>query len=125
MLEIRTSRLALERASSEEVRAFARQMVEDHTTATEQLQQVAGAVDDAGVPQELDDQHRQKIADLEAAPAEAFDDAYMALQIDAHQKAVDLFAIYAETGEGEIAGFATVTLAKLRAHLAAARSIRP
>ena len=28
-------------------------------------------------------------------------------------------------GEGEIAGFATVTLAKLRAHLAAARSIRP
>lgn len=74
--EIAAAKIALSKAQSSEVKAFAQQMVEDHSSALTKVQAVAqqkGVV----VPTEPDAKHKAMAARLEKQSGSAFDKMYM------------------------------------------------
>jgi len=74
--EIAAARIALNKAQSSEVKAFAQQMVKDHGDALAKVQAVA---QQKGVtlPTEPDPMHKDMAARLEQQSGEAFDKMYM------------------------------------------------
>lgn len=117
LYEITSSELALERASSEEVRAFAQRMIDDHTATTEQLTPVAEAL---GVtpPTETTAAAQLDLAYLGTLEGEAFDTAYMEQQRLSHEAAVAAFEIAAETAQDEaLRAFVTKNLPVIQAHM--------
>lgn len=116
LFELESSTLAKERATSEEAKAFADQMIADHTKAA---QDMAPAAQAEGVTPatELDERHQQmldELADLEGAE---FDAAYIKAQAQAHDEAVALFEGYSANGaEGPLKEFAAKTLPTLKQH---------
>ena len=116
LLEIQSSELALQRATSEDVKAFANQMIQDHTKASEDM---AAVLQKKGMapPTELDAKHKQMLQDL-ANDNSNFDHAYVELQRGAHQEAVELFTSYsANPDDQDLGAFAQKTLPTLRSHL--------
>ena len=116
MFELESSTLAIERGTSEEVKAFAEQMIADHTKAA---QDMAPAAAEEGVetPTELDERHREMLDELSGLEGEEFDAAYLDAQVAAHDEAVALFEGYSSAGpEGALKTFATATLPTLQQH---------
>ena len=77
LAEIEMARLAQSKSQNEQVKTFAQQMIDDHTKALAEVQQVAQA---RGItlPTELDRKHRALADKLGALSGDAFDRAYMA-----------------------------------------------
>lgn len=77
MAEIEASRIAQQKSPSEQVKNFAQQMIDDHTKALGDAQQLAKAKG-ITLPTELDRTHRARANRLEGLSGEAFDRAYLA-----------------------------------------------
>jgi putative membrane protein len=122
LLEIESSRLALQRARDPEVRRFAQRMIRDHNLATRRM---ATVVRRAGLPMPppaMIPRHQQMVVSLQTASD--FDSAYMGAQIMAHQEAVALFSSYGSNGDvPQLAAFARQTLPNLEMHLQHAQSL--
>ena len=122
LLEIESSRMALQRARHPEVRRFARQMIRDHNLATRRM---AAVVRSSGLPvppPAMIPRHQQMVASLQTASD--FDSAYMGVQVMAHQESVALFSSYASNGDvPPLAAFARQTLPTLQMHLQHAQGI--
>ena len=116
MFELESSTLALERATGEEVKTFAEQMIADHTKAA---QEMLPAATEEGLtpPEDLDDRHQDMLDQLSDLEGEEFDMAYIQAQVQAHDEAVALFEAYSTNGaEGPLKEFATATLPTLQMH---------
>jgi putative membrane protein len=115
LFEVKSSQLALEKATKAECKALAEMMVKDHTKANDELKTVASK---AGVPlpAELAPHHQKMLNDLKTA--RDFDTAYVDAQLKAHVEAVDLFTA-ASTGVKDpgLRDFAAKTLPTLKMHL--------
>ena len=112
--EIDSSNLALEKSQNEQVRAFAQKMIDDHTAAGEKMM---AAVTEAGieVTAEMSDTDKAKLEELQGATD--FDQAYIAAQVAAHDKAVALFEAFStQADEGPLRAFAGQTLPALQEH---------
>jgi putative membrane protein len=100
LFEIKSSRLALERARTADVKNFAAIMVKDHTESTKKLSDAAKAEKiTVTTPADLDAAHQEKFDKLAAANVTSFDGDYMKLQIAAHDEALSLHRAYAKDGE--------------------------
>jgi putative membrane protein len=103
MYEIASSKLALEKSKSAEVRKFAQQMVTDHEATTAKLK---AALTEAKLsitpPAKLDTRRQGMIDNLKAANAADFDTVYLDQQTAAHQEALTLQQSYAEDGENPV-----------------------
>jgi putative membrane protein len=87
--EIQLGQMAAQRATSADVKAFAQQMVTDHTRASEELRPIAQQL---GVqePTKLDSAD-QKVADkLAKAEGADFDRQFMEVMVDSHKDALKL-----------------------------------
>ena len=116
--EIESSRLALERATGEEAKAFAQHMIDDHTKAGEEMKAAADAQGNVTIPAALDAEHQAKVDQLKGLSGEQFDQEYLTMQLAAHEEAVALFDDYSKNGaEGELKAFAQKTLPTLQSHL--------
>lgn len=116
MFEIESSRVALEKSTSEEVRAFAQHMIDDHSKAGEEMTAAAQA-DGITPATTLQPHHQGQLEQLTGLEAEAFDQAYTAAQIAAHDEAVALFQGFASNGEDSaLKAFAAKTLPTLQQH---------
>lgn len=116
LFELQSSKLAKERATSEEVRAFADQMITDHTAAGQEMA-TAAAGEGVPPPTELDQRHQAIMDELSGLEGEAFDAAYIKAQAQAHDEAVALFEGYSTDGtEGPLKQFAAKTLPTLQEH---------
>lgn len=116
LFELETSTLAVERAVSEDVKAFAQQMITDHTKAA---QDMAPAAAEEGVALEsaLDSRHQEMLDAMSGLEGEEFDKAYIDAQVQAHDEAVALFEGYSMEGkEGPLKAFAAATLPVLESH---------
>ncbi len=76
LAEIEAARLAHSKTRNEQVRNFAQQMIDDHTKALTEVQQLAQSKGVA-LPTELDRMHKRKAERMEALSGDAFDSAYM------------------------------------------------
>ena len=119
--EIESSKLALSKASSDDVKAFAQMMVDDHTKAGEDFKaalekvQITSATKPSGEP--MDAKQQAMMDELKAADGDAFEAKYIAMQTDAHKQAVALFSAYANSGDDPaLKEFAKATLPTLQMH---------
>lgn len=124
--EIESSQLALDKSENEDVKSFARHMVDDHSATGEKLNEVLEASDSNIQPAaNLDRKHQKLLDKLEASSDEAFDRQYIAMQTDAHKTAVNLFSGYAMHGKNrDLRDFARETLPALKGHLKHARQLK-
>jgi putative membrane protein len=118
--EIASSRLALEKSQSADVKKFAQQMIDDHTKAAQQLQTVAT---EAGVPPEnqpvkASNKQMEDMEKLQSAKPGNFDPTYVNAQRKAHEEVIELFSTYANSGDDpKLKQFASETLPTLKSHL--------
>jgi putative membrane protein len=116
MFEIQSSELALKETQDEDVRAFAQQMIEDHTLAGEKFKAAAEA-DGVTPPEAMLPEQQTQLDTLESNDGEAFDQAYLDAQAAAHDEAVTLFEQFSTEGEaGALRDFAAETLPTLKEH---------
>ncbi|MFP3994799.1 DUF4142 domain-containing protein [Pseudomonas capeferrum] len=121
--EVVTGNLAKEKSQNADIKAFAQQMVTDHTQANQKLGDIARKLD-ISVPDEaaLTDKVKKMILEWRE---ESFDKSYINNQVDAHEKAVELFKKEAASSDKvELKAFASDTLPKLEQHLEHAKALQ-
>ena len=119
--EIESSKLAQEKSASADVKAFAAEMIKDHTKAGEDFKaamsqgQTTASIKPAGPA--LQPKEQQMLDELKAATGKDFDAKYIKMQTDAHKDAVALFSTYANSGDDPaMKEFAKKTLPVLKMH---------
>ncbi|RWM04703.1 MAG: DUF4142 domain-containing protein [Mesorhizobium sp.] len=119
--EIQSSKLAEERSASEDVKAFAGQMIKDHTKAGDDFKaamsqgQTTASITPAGPG--LQPKEQQMLGELKSASGKDFDAKYIKMQTDAHRDAVALFSTYAKSGDDPaLKEFAKKVLPVLKMH---------
>ncbi|MHC8320298.1 DUF4142 domain-containing protein [Pseudomonas sp. GB2N2] len=127
--EVETSKLAVEKSASADIKTFANMMITDHTKANDELAAIARK-HDIEVPDSttLVKQAKEKILDLRD---ESFDAAYANNQVKAHEETIALFKKEANTvtddkvaGATELKGFAQKMLPGLEKHLDMAKKLQ-
>lgn len=120
--EIEVGKLALEKATSQEVKDFAQSMVDDHTAANQKLGTLA-TQKELQVSDDAELINQAKALVLKLRGERSFDKAYMNNQVMAHQQTIELFQRASQSEDNEIAAFAKETLPKLEHHLKMAEEI--
>lgn len=123
MAEVEHGRLAAQHAANDEVKQFAQRMVDDHSKAGDELKGLASQKN-VTLPAGLDAKHQAMQDKLSNMKGTAFDRAYMAHMVTAHQQAVALFQKEASGGkDADAKAWAAKTLPTLQEHLKMARGI--
>jgi putative membrane protein len=126
MLEIQSSKLALQKSDSDKTKTFAQHMIDDHTaTSTELKGLVSSGKVQADAPSALDKAHQAKLDKLTKLQGKDFTKQYDDMQVSAHKDAVSLFERYAKDGDNaDLKDFAGKTLPKLKEHLTMAQDLK-
>lgn len=123
MLEVELGRLAAEKASNAQVKAFGQRMVTDHGKANQQLMQIATSMRKQ-VPTQLLPEHRAHRDQLSRLSGAEFDRMYMQHMVMEHKKDVTGFEQQAQRGTvPELRSFAQQTLPVLREHMTMAQQL--
>lgn len=88
MAEVELGRMAMERGASAEVKQFGDMMVKDHSTAGDELKQVA-MQHSIPMPAGLDQKHQDLKTTLSNLRGAEFDREYMKAMVDGHEDVVD------------------------------------
>lgn len=124
LAEVEMGELGLKKATSGQVKSFAKRIVEDHTKANEEL--LAAAKGKGEVPSSRDTMHKAMIDQLQQQEAgKEFDREYMAQMVEDHKQDIELFEAAADDTklDGELRAYAKKTLPTLREHLQEAQTI--
>jgi putative membrane protein len=122
--EVQLGQLAVQKASSAEVREFGRQMVDDHTKASDNLKSIAGK-ESLTLPSSLDARDQAVYTKLQIESGSQFDHDYVKAMVKDHQEDVKEFQKEANKGQDPlIKAFAAQMLPMLQTHLQHIRSIR-
>lgn len=125
MGEVELGKLAAEKGSTDEVKKFARCMVDDHSKAANQLKQIASEKGIA-VPQQLSARDRALKDRLSKLSGEEFDKAYLSDMVKDHtQDAADFQRERTSGADSDIRDFAAKTLPTIQDHLRQAKEITP
>ncbi|MDQ0464882.1 putative membrane protein [Caulobacter ginsengisoli] len=126
MFEIAASKVALERSTNKEVKAFAQMMIDAHTASTADLKAaIAASGLTIPLPEALPQDKADAVADLQKADAKDFDKKFMDAQVDGHQAALDLMGRYGQDGTVQaIKDFALKTGPVVQTHLDKAKAIK-
>ena len=115
--EIEAGKLASEKASSVEVRAFGKHMVDAHTNSNAELKALVTVKPTAQKPSAEDT--------LGGLTGQAFDRAYMTKMVQDHQAAIDLFEAEVRDGrDAAVKSWAAVKLPAVRGHWQNARVLQ-
>jgi putative membrane protein len=121
--EVELGKLAQQNAQSEQVKQFGQKMVQDHSKADQQLQQVASQKG-IQLPQQLDAEHMKQYDRLSKMHGAEFDRAYMRDMVQDHNKDVNEFRKEAQNGQDQdIRNFARQTLPTLQQHDQLAKNV--
>ncbi len=121
--EIQLASLALQQSANEQVKAFAQQMIDDHTAANKQISQLA-QTRSLVLPLELSPEQLRALIDLLGKSGADFDRAYMDVNVQNHRTAVALATEQAQNASNtDIQSFAQGILPVLSGHLAQAQQL--
>jgi putative membrane protein len=116
MAEVQLSQLAMDRASSTEVKTFARKMVEDHSKANTELKQIAEKQKMA-LPDKIDAKHQKLYDKLTKLSGAEFDQEYMKAMMSDHDETVAKFKNESLYGQDPaLKSFAMKTLPVIEKH---------
>jgi putative membrane protein len=112
--EVELGELAVQKASSSDVKSFGQKMIDDHGKANDQLKQLA-AEKHVDLPQEPGAKHKATKAKLEQLSGADFDLAYVAEMVKDHKKGVAEFQRESKTAkDDDLKNFAAQTLPTLQ-----------
>ena len=121
--EVEFGNLAKDRASSDAVKSFAQQMIDDHTNANDELKALAGQKN-ITLPADIDPKDKAVMDKLSKLNGAAFDKAYMRDMVADHKKDVAEFQKEVNSGKDpDVKAWAAKTLPTLQHHLQMAQQI--
>lgn len=125
-LEVQTSQTALQHAQSAAVKRLAQRIAHDHQTHRQRVEQVSQQAGLEAVPPANAVAEQTQAQDrLAGKTGAAFDSAYVALQVEAHQKAIaDLERMQGQVQNQEVRQLVDTTLSTMRAHLQEAQRVQ-
>jgi putative membrane protein len=125
--EIRSSELALDKATAPAIKAFARRMVDAHIVSSEKLKAAASAATPAIVPNPtLTPEQDTQLEELKGMQEVDFDRAYLSAQVSGHRKTLAALQAYAANGDvPQLRTFAAATAPTVATHLGMARALSP
>ncbi len=125
LYEIQSSRLALERSQSPQVRAFAQRMIDEHTRMSNEMNAaIAQAGLQARPPVVLDEERSVLVAALRGASPADFDERYIEQQTEAHENALNLFRDFSGNGDDpQLKQLATRAAPMIENHLQTVRAL--
>ena len=120
--DIQSSKLALDKSNNDEIRRFAKKLIDDRTSLSKALNQA----DDSDQGQVvLDQEYQTKLQRLRQASGRQFNTRYARMQWKGHRQAVSMFARYAAKGDDQqLRKIARQTLPEMRDELGRIRNIR-
>ena len=122
MMELEAAKIAIKKGS-DKVKAFAQEMVEDHTVTGNELRALAVAKKTT-LPANLSSAHQENIRKLEEADRKSFDSLYAKMMVQSHEQAVALFKTGStECNDSSVKAFASTKLMILEQHLEHARNL--
>lgn len=125
MAEVELGQLAQEKASSFEVKQFAKRMVTDHSKANDELKQIASSKG-VTLPSRLSAKDKATKEKLSNLSGKDFDNAYMRDMVKDHTKDVAEFQKESTSAhDPAVKNFASQTLPTLQIHLKDAKEIGP
>ena len=98
MFEIQEGQLAQSMGKSPKVKAFAKEMIKDHTKSTQEVMAAAAKSGLNPTPPALRPDQQQMIAALQATSGDQFDSTYVQQQTQSHQEALQVQQGYAQGG---------------------------
>jgi putative membrane protein len=132
LAEVELGKMAAERATNPDVKAFAQMMVRDHSRADQELSRVASQLN-IQPPTQVDQEHRDLIDRLSKLQGAEFDREYMAAMVKGHQQVLEQLRSFTAgarpTGtaggrnEQALRQWATKTLPTVQQHFDRARAI--
>jgi putative membrane protein len=122
--EIKFSEGAAKHAESKEVRAFARQMVNDHTKNREKLLRVARTLKLA-VVEGLGKGRRAEMLRLMELKGNAYDREYIRTMVQDHEKALKMYETWTSTArKGDLRDTASRAVPVIKEHLRRAKELQ-
>lgn len=98
--EIAAGKLAQQKATTDDLKGFGKEMVADHTASTAKLKAAAGKVSPALTPAPaMTEEQQANLKTLQSATGTTFDTAYKSQQVVAHEKALAALRAYAGSGD--------------------------
>jgi putative membrane protein len=124
LAEVQLGKLANQKASDPEIKAFGQKMVADHTQANEKLTAIARK-QEITLPSSMDPKDQGVYNKLQKLTGVQFDRTYMKAMTKDHQRDIKQFQKEANKGKDpQIKSFAAETLPILQAHLQLAKSAK-
>ncbi len=115
--EIQSSELAAQRASRADVKEVAATLVQENRAATTALTNLAPTVQAPALTPVVAEDQADDLADLQTKNGEAFDDAYLDDQVEAHNSTIALYERFIATAQpGPLKDWAQNTLTTMRTH---------
>ena len=122
MLEVELGKLAADKATNPDVKAFGQRMVDDHTKANDKIKQIA-AEKGVTLPTELGVMDKHTVDKLEKESGADFDRLYVSTMVKDHKKDVSDFKHESKAAkDSAVKAFASQTLPTLEHHLKLAES---
>lgn len=119
--EAELGKMAQQKGASEAVRGYGELMQKEHGKSGQELLRVGKNADPA-VPKELDPKHVRVREELNKASGKDFDVAYLASQVEDHQKTANLLLWEISAGQSaDLTKYAADTLPDVMEHLQAAK----
>jgi putative membrane protein len=124
LAEVEMGQLAEDEATDEDVQDFGSHMVMEHTTAWNELEDLAQD-EDYNLPENPDDAHQDKLDYLMTLSGYQFDTAYVNSQVKDHQLAITLFTTAKNNADDDdVRAYATKYLPHLQEHLTTALELQ-
>jgi putative membrane protein len=117
LAEVELGKLASDKASSDQVKQFAKRMVDDHSKANDELKSLAEKKN-ITLPTSVDPKDKTFEDKLSKMSGEQFDRAYMQHMLTDHRKDVNAFRTESQSGKDpDVKAWAAKTLPTLEEHL--------
>ena len=121
--EVAFGRLAIQKASDDQVKQYGERMIQDHEKASQEARQLA-AQEGIRLPSQLSMEHQQIQQQLSQLSGKEFDKAYISFMVQDHMKDLGEFQRGAQTlNDPPVREWAQSTLPILMAHLKSAKAI--
>jgi putative membrane protein len=126
--EVELGNLAEQRASDRDIKAFAQQMVKDHSQQVETLQRFIGGQEPTDRRSQIDKQIAERCLanlkrELESKSGKDFDDCYIGAQIGGHMQMAAALAVISEQTSGQLHSIAKEAQPTVDRHLDQAKKL--
>lgn len=122
LAEISLGEAAQQKAASEDIKAFGKQLVDDHTKANEEANKLASSMN-ITAPTETSVEEQQAYDRLSAMSGADFDREFLKHMTMGHETAIAAFEDKADDADNEVSNFAEQNLPVLNKHLEIAQSL--